>query len=179
MRLTTTMREAFVASVLDDVPYVDHQEQARVLAQKWAVDHLPPKLRALYKEFGDHFNHAYIGLPGSLSSVTVVTSGSGSDTKAVMQTDTPFWSQIVELSKQRGEQLESRKTLRAKISAAIAACTTVKQAHERLPEFAKYLPSPDAAVDRTVPVIANLVADLTAAGWPKGKKPATRKAVRK
>lgn len=179
MRLTTHTRAAFVAAVLNDVPCMDYQEEARIAVQKWAVDHLPPKLRALYKEFGGYFNCEYINLPGMLSSVRVVTGSTGSDMRAAMQADAPFWARITELSKLCNEQNEARKALRAKVGAAIAACTTVKQAHERMPEFAKYLPSLDATVDRTVPVVANLVAELAAAGWPKGTKPAARKVARK
>ncbi|KVE27234.1 hypothetical protein WS67_12080 [Burkholderia singularis] len=179
MRLTNYARSAFVKSVLDDVPRTDYQEEARIAAQKWAVDHLPPKLRALYKEFDGHFNHEYVRLPGSLSSVRVVIGSTNSSMHAAMQADAPFWARITELAKLSDEQSEARKALRAKVDAAIAACTTVKQAHERLPEFAKYLPPLDATIDRTVTVIAYLVADLTAAGWPKGKKPTAQKAVRK
>ena len=38
-----------------------------------------------------------------------------------------------------------------------------------LPEFEKYLPADEQKALRSVPVVANLVADFTKAGWPKDK----------
>lgn len=179
MRLTNIDRNAFIKAVMDDVPSVDYKEQARVAIQRKAVDLLPPKLKALHKEFGHWFKTDRMwGTPGDIGVVVIVTMDY-SETKKLMQADTTFWQSIEKMAKDHAAQEAARGELEAKTKAAIYACTTVKQAHERLPEFAKYLPSLDAAVDRTVPVIANLVADLTAAGWPKGKKPVARKAVRK
>ena len=58
--------------------------------------------------------------------------------------------------------------LRKQLTAVIASCTTLKQAKKALPEFVKYLPEePGSAIDRTLPVVGNLVADLSKAGWPK------------
>lgn len=66
--------------------------------------------------------------------------------------------------------------LRKQLTAVIASCTTLKQAKEALPEFIKYLPKePGSAIDRTLPVVGNLVADLVKAGWPAKKKIGTKK----
>lgn len=179
MRLTNIDRDAFVKAVMDDVPSVDYKEQARVAIQRKAVDLLPPKLKALHKEFGAWFKHHHMwSTPGDIGTVTIVAHDE-KETRQQMKADTAFWQSIEKIAKDHATQEAAHRELEAKTKAAIYACTTLKQAHERLPEFAKYLPLLDAAVDRTVPVIANLVADLTAAGWPKGKKPAARKAVRK
>lgn len=173
MRLTKTDREAFVSAVLDDVPFVDYQEQARVAVQKWAIDHLPPKLKELHKEFCHFFKTDSIwGLPGTLRSVYVVTADSAV-TLGAMKADKKFWAMVVKLSEDKKAQTLAREQLQAKIEAAIVACSTVEQAHERMPEFASYLKATAPAKDRSVPVVANLVADLTAAGWPKDKKRAT------
>lgn len=61
--------------------------------------------------------------------------------------------------------------LKAKLTAAIAACFTLKQAKERLPEFVKYLPTDrDSTGTSNLPAVANLVADLVQLGWPKDKE---------
>ncbi|MGG2044858.1 Nmad5 family putative nucleotide modification protein [Burkholderia gladioli] len=179
MRLSTHHREAFVRAVMDDVPQVDFDEQARVLVQKWATARLPAKLRALQREFSDYFQHESVWLPGSLNNVMCVTNTGSSDTAKRIKEDPDLHPLLNELSRAKTAQADARKVLRAKITSTIGMCSTLKQAHERLPEFAKYLPSLDAPVDRTVPMVANLVADLTAAGWPKGKKAAAQKAVAK
>lgn len=66
------------------------------------------------------------------------------------------------------DEFNMLNNLRKQLTAVIAACTTLKQAKEALPEFIKYLPEePGNPVDRTLPVVGNLVADLSKAGWPK------------
>lgn len=47
-----------------------------------------------------------------------------------------------------------------------AACKTLKQARERLPEFEKYPPKDVEKSPTMLPALANLVADLTKVGWP-------------
>ena len=65
-------------------------------------------------------------------------------------------------------QKETVSKLRSEVKALIAACHTLKQARERLPEFAKYLPAERSPAPKQNPLmVANTVADLTKAGWPK------------
>ena len=73
------------------------------------------------------------------------------------------------------EEKNKHADLRQKVTAVIAACSTLKQAKEALPEFEKYLPAEPGNVDRSLPVAGNLVADLTKAGWPAKKKIGTKK----
>ncbi|WP_404989334.1 Nmad5 family putative nucleotide modification protein [Caballeronia sp. LZ003] len=163
-------------AVLDDVPNVDYHEAARVAVQKWAIDHLPPKLKAVYKEHSHWFKTDYLWqLPRPLSRVSVV-SFDDEETIKHMKADSAFWESIEKMARDADAQIKARDALQSKIRAVIYSCNTVEQAHDRLPEFASYLKATTPAQDRSVPVVANLVSDLVAAGWPKGKKPATRKA---
>ena len=171
-RLTIYMRDAFVQAVLDDVPTIDYDEQARAIAQKWAISQIPAKLRVLHKEHPDWFKTETLDMPGRLNNCGIVTNLGWSDLTKATKADKTFWDSLQALASQKHAQLNSRKDLETKVKSAISMCSTVKQAHEKLPEFAKYLPEPDAPQDRSVPVIANLVSDLTAAGWPKDKKKA-------
>jgi muconolactone delta-isomerase len=174
MKLTKLQRDAFISAVMNDVPMIDYRERARVALQKKAIDLLPAKLKALHKDFGHWFKTDIIWkMPGRLRNVSVV-SHNDNETMKQMQADGDFWASIEEMARLDTEQDDARTALHSKLHAVIYSCTTVKQAHEQLPEFAKYLPDPDAPTDRSVPVVANLVADLTAAGWPKDKKPAAR-----
>lgn len=47
-------------------------------------------------------------------------------------------------------------------------CSTLKTAKERLPEFEKYLPTERGTTGTINLPVANTVADLINAGWPKG-----------
>lgn len=172
MRLTNVDRDAFIKAVLDDVPFVDYQEQARIALQKKAVELLPPKLRALHKEFGHWIKTDVMwNLPGGLRGIHVV-SLDDADTKRQMQEDKEFWQSIEKMASDASIQSRKIDELKSKLRACIYGCTTAKQARERMPEFEKYLPADDDAPIRTLPVVANVVADLVAAGWPKDKKTA-------
>ena len=66
------------------------------------------------------------------------------------------------------DELNMLNNLRKQLTAVIDSCNTLKQAKAALPEFVKYLPGePGNAIDRTLPVVGNLVADLMKLGWPK------------
>jgi hypothetical protein len=68
----------------------------------------------------------------------------------------------------RDTQAAEREALQNKLTQTIHSINTVKQAHDLMPEFAKYLPE---VVEKTkqLPAVANLVADLNKAGWPPKK----------
>lgn len=170
MRLTNIDRDAFIKAVLDDVPSIDYQEQARVALQKKAVELLPPKLRTLHKEFGHWFKTSKVwNMPHPLHGVYVV-SLDGDEVSKQLQSDVDFWGSVKAIAANETAQSKVKVELRAKLHSCIYACQTSKQARERMPEFAKYLPPDDDAPSRTLPVVANVVADLVAAGWPKDKK---------
>ena len=46
MRLTNTLREAFIRAVMDDVPSIDYAEQEQKVATAWAVSIMPPYVYA-------------------------------------------------------------------------------------------------------------------------------------
>lgn len=165
-RLTVYQRQAFVRAVMDDVPVIDYDEQARALVQKWAVGKMPPKVRAIYKDDPAWISTTNIDLPGRLNQVCVHTNLGYGELRDAFKADDAAWHAVCTLAEKKKSEAETRDALRSKIKNVIATCSTIKVAHERLPEFAKYLTPVAPPVDRTVPVIANLVADLTAAGWP-------------
>lgn len=162
IRLNESMRAAFVRAVMDDVPTVDYDEKIGKLVRAAALRDTPPEMQKCMKAHPEWFR-----------SRTVFCQYA--DNVSVHQTEQ--WVRAFEkapelaaLCAEAKAASDARITLRQNLRAAILMCTTVKQAHEALPEFAKYLPETPAAADRTVPVIANLVSDLTAAGWPKDQK---------
>lgn len=162
MRLTISDRSAFVRAVMDDVPKVDYEELYRKKLQQWCIDNLPDDLRPLYAKYPDHF---YTNSRMCVRYQYVTTVG-----RKDPNTDKGFVAEMRKLVADWEQQDEAREKLEAKLQAAINGCSTLKQARERMPEFEKYLPKErDGKINRSMPAIANIVADLAAAGWPKGQ----------
>ena len=185
MKLSKAHKAEFVRAVLADVPTKNYPTQAEDLARKLC--------QAKYKELGlsgvdvnrlrpagiyihvwheggsdtlmaarpNDATHGYY-LNKSLTHI----GGYGlSDYEIAEITDCP---EMMAIRQSYADECIMLNNLRKQLTAVIASCTTLKQAKEALPEFIKYLPEePGNAIDRTLPVVGNLVADLSKAGWPK------------
>ena len=185
MKLTKAHKAEFVRAVLADVPTKNYPTQAEDLARKLC--------QAKYKELGlsglgisrlrqagiyirvwheDGSDTAMAARPSDamlgyyLSSSFAQINGNGLfDSDIAEITDCP---EMMAIRQGYADEFNMLKKLRKQLTAVIASCTTLKQAKEALPEFVKYLPEePGSAIDRTLPVVGNLVADLSKAGWPK------------
>lgn len=77
------------------------------------------------------------------------------------------WKEVEKLGEQADAQEKGREAMQRRLTATIGACRTLKQAQRMLPEFEKYLPKERGVTGTTNLPVANLVADLTALGWPK------------
>ena len=160
MRLTISDKQAFVRAVLDDVPSIDYSAEFRVFALDASAKKLPKAIKAIHddpKLRGWLQCDKWANMPGSCCRVY--------DTDFE---DDKYRSKVEELSASNKAQNAQRSELHNKLTAAIASCTTLKQAQALLPEFAKYLPEDRESVTKCLPAVANLVADLSRAGWPKG-----------
>lgn len=166
MRLTKFDKDAFVRAVLDDVPYVDYSEQARKLAMKHLISLLPGIVQQAYKENPEWIKTAPVSLPSHLQDFYGPALGHVS----YVTFPDELKEQLHTLSDAAKEQSNTRKTLEDKVTGLINSVTTLKAALKNFPEFAKYLPADrDAAGTVNLPA-ANVIADLTNAGWPKDKK---------
>ncbi len=169
MKLTNTIRDAFVRAAMDDVPApVDHKEAIRSLAMADALAALPPKILAAWKDVGtrEYIKTCTAWLADV--SVCVPTSVSYSRDHAFSE-DAKAKAAVLKAEMKTSN--DARKALETKLRAVAYSVTTRKALAAALPEFEKYLPPDDAAAIRTLPVVANVVADFVKAGWPKGKKP--------
>lgn len=171
MRLTNTLRKAFVRAVMDDVPSTDYQEQACDLMTRAAEQNLPEALKraiALDPSIRDwiesRFHH--VG-KYPLSGMFLLGTREALDQ---LGKDEALQQKLQTLSDALAEQNKCRNQLQEKIEGIAASCASRKQLLQALPEFEKYLPVETAASSRSVPALANLLADLTAAGWPKQGK---------
>lgn len=167
MKLTNYMRDAFVRSAMDDVPSIDYTEQIRAAVMKEAVALLPPKVRAVWQDAACRAylesNYITIGNVG----VAAVPGPNGDGYKTARKKIEDAVADLVAKSKAQGER---NKALNEKLRACAYSASTRKQLAELLPEFEKYLPPDEAAALRSLPVVANVVADFVKAGWPKNAK---------
>ena len=169
MRLTNTMRTAFIKSAMEDVPYEEYAESVRNLVYKDAVDSLPPKARKMHddKETRDYMHTVYWQGNYKISGISNVS------VPAIKGTDKykPSYKlkEILNAIYTKADmQNDSRDILRQELTAAAYSVNTRKALVDLLPEFEKYLPiDAAAAVSKNVPAIANIMINFVKAGWPK------------
>lgn len=168
MKLTNYLRKAFVSAVMQDVPVQDFDEQIDKVLVEAVAKELPEKLRAAWldpllrcyfdtRSFYVH-DDFYVHIPAPLYSY---------------DESNEFCYRIKDalrpLAEQRAEARRARRELEDKLHAVVAGCNTRKQLIEALPEFEKYAPQEPAKL-AGLPAVSGVVADLVAAGWPKGGK---------
>lgn len=161
MNLTKSDREAFVRAVMDDVPMVDYDEQAGKLLTAAAIELMPEPVRVAYQTHPGWFARKYIYTLAGLQGQAIPLENTRSLEKHAV------WKEVEKLGEQADVQAKAREAMRRKLTATIEACRTLKQAQRMLPEFEKYLPKERGVTGTTTLPVANLVADLTALGWPK------------
>ena len=165
MKLTNTIRAAFVRAVMNDVPSVDYQPQADKLVNDMLdadFQKVAPGLSREALEASGWLSQHYVDTPGTLSNVRAVAPG-----HRCAKHNADVWAKLTEISVKKANQDLSRAQLQSKLTGCANSVTTRKALASLLPEFEKYLPADDAAASRTLPVVQNVVADFVKAGWPK------------
>lgn len=165
MNLNQADRQAFVNAVMDDVPQVDYEEQMNKLVIETSKAHLPKPLRDLLAsnpEVNEHMglHRVYAGYSYRYALGTAVTG-------ELIDRDEEFQEKIKLLVDKSAKQQQERLSIRGSLLGVINDCRTLKQAEQRLPEFAKYLPADRTTTGTTNLPVANLIGDLTKMGWPK------------
>jgi hypothetical protein len=160
MRLTLTLRQAFVRSAMNDVPKIDHDELARKLLINAAKMRLPtpvfvmiedPALRDYVKVEQNYYDGiGYVHTPGFERPNLTVGEQKKLD------------SLIIDKKAQR----EVFTDLRDKLTSVASSVNTTKKLAELLPDFAKYLPKEDEKSSQ-LPAVAGVLTDFMSAGWPK------------
>lgn len=167
MRLTNTIRDAFVRAAMNDVPETDYQEAAQKVAKEALFASLPPAVQKMTKDStqSQYINREYITMPTKFSNFHYFCS---QNNNSIIRDSMPdVWSKIQELHAKHEQQIKDRRELQSKLSAVAYSVNTRKALVAALPEFEKYLPADEEKAIRTLPVVANVVADFAKAGWPK------------
>ncbi len=164
MKLTNTIRDAFVRAVMNDVPSIDYEEQIRGIVEKDAVAQLPPKVRAIYldKALRGYVATAWWGRRYGNGCSANIPSGAPD-----FKLSDAAQKRVDALSAEAETQNTRARDLNTRLRAVAYSVGTRKSLATALPEFEKYLPADEEAALRTVPVIANVVTDFVKAGWPK------------
>lgn len=171
MKLTKFDRQAFVRAVMADIPKEDFLDQMRKVVMDDSIEQLPAQLRQFAL---DPKTAPYLKTGTYWSKKSFTYFGDNQH----HWTPSPKAQKKIDALREKHDAQELRlDEVRSKVSASIEACTTLKMAKERLPEFEKYLPQ-DRGPQKSayLPAVANLVADLTKLGWPKDTKVAAQAA---
>ena len=152
MKLTKYDKDTMLSAIKRDLPEIDDREAIQAALEKA----MSPLCRKLYKLTPGAVRVKYV------ASYDFFQAGysheyyvGDADFKTVLE---PFKAK----KRARGETLN-------KVSAALEACTTLKQLQERLPEFVKYAPAEVTKSTNTL-VVQSPVNELKALGWPVGAK---------
>ena len=155
-RINKYEKESIVRAIMADVPTPDKAKRKAEL-QADIVKLMSPEARKLYKNTPDALRTYHLG--------DIIYDGNWGS-RDVIRGDVTTEA-IDEMCKKYIAEDRAVINARNALKGAIEACSTYKQLMTRLPEFEKYYPKPDAK-SSNLPALANVVADLSKLGWPKG-----------
>jgi hypothetical protein len=157
MKLNKFQKASIVKAIMNDVPKVDKTAR-RLAVQAAIVKAMSPNVRKVFKECPGALATSYVG--------DVVDTDSYSSRSITVGDVTE--KQLEEILKPYKEEDNAVYDARRKLCAIVEGCSTLKQLQTLLPEFVDYMPT-EAAPTKNLPAVANMVADLSKLGWPKGK----------
>ena len=148
MKLNNHHRDSFIRAVMDDVP---EMKMTTSDVQGMYEEAMPPKVRNIFKDetLRKHLRHEGI-YAGSMRHY--VCTGNLSES---------------EIMKDYHAHIDERNKMRSKLRAMAYGCSTLKQLKEAAPDLTKYMPSETGKVTAGVPMIINVMEDLTKLGFPK------------
>ena len=159
MKIDKYVRQSIVRAIMNDVPKPDKVKR-RADLQAAIVKAMSPDVRKVFKTSPGALKAHYFG--------DLVYDSLNWNTRDVVVGDVTE-AKLDELAKPYKDEDEATSAIRCKLEDAIEGCTTRKALMTRLPEFEAYFPSEEAPMSKTLPALANMVADLSKLGWPKGK----------
>jgi Nucleotide modification associated domain 5 len=156
MRLNKWDKQSIVKAIMADVPKPNKDKRRKDL-QDAVVKLMSPECRKVFKS-----------TPTALATYHVgdLISSWGYESRKIVCGDVSE-KQIKTLIQKYWDEEKVIDDAQRNLASAVEACTSLKQLNDRLPEFKKYFPTEEKPV-ANLPAIANVVADLSKLGWPKG-----------
>jgi len=157
MRLNKWDKASIFRAIMADVPMPDKNKR-RTELQAEIVKAMSPECRKVYKSMPDALRTHTVG--------DLIYNDTNYNSRYIVLGDVKQ-EKLKELCAKYEEQDHAIRKAKNAIKSAIEACSTLKQLNERFPEFKKYFPTEEKPV-ANLPALANVVADLSKLGWPKG-----------
>ncbi len=155
MNLNKMQKQAIVRAIMQDIPEPNRAQWATEIKAA-VVKAMSPEVRKLYKVKPHALRHACVEYTnphrrwGDEMPVGDVTK-----------------DQIEAIVAPYAKLAQERREMETKLTHAFEGIRTLKQAEATFPEFKKYYPT-EAQPTKNLPALANVMADLTKLGWPKG-----------
>lgn len=157
MRLDKYTKASIVRAIMNDVPVPD-KEKRRTDLQAALVKAMSPEARKLFKTSPFALRTHHVG--------DMIHDGRNWSSRDVTIGDVDA-ATIDELCKPYKDEDAAREAIKRKLIGIVEGCSTLKQLQSLLPEFKHYMPT-ETAPAKNLPAVANVVADLSKLGWPKG-----------
>lgn len=156
MRLDKYAKQSIVRAIMQDVPPIDKAAR-RLAVQAAIVKAMSPDVRKVFKSNPGALRTTYVGDVVEIDdySSRSITVGDVTD------------KQLEEILKPYKAEDSAVYDAKRKLQGIVEGCSTLKQLQTLLPEFKQYMPT-EAAPTKNLPAVANMVADLSKLGWPKG-----------
>ena len=151
MKLTNYIQNAFIRSVMQDVPHPDYKAMCDE-AQEALVKAMSPKVRAMYNEYPDALKTTYTNF--------------GRESRALYYGNVDYSKVLAPIYEKTSARYEAEK----KLKSVVYGCSTVKQLRDAFPEFGKHLPSDNKPVTANLPAVSGVVAQLVSLGMKLEEK---------
>lgn len=158
MKLTKMHKQAIVRAIMQDVPKPDKTKRFAVI-QAAVVKAMSPECRKVYNKAPHALIKHYLG---------ELTYDNSWATRDVVIGDVPK-AVLEKIIRPYVDEDDAYFKAHRQLVSAVEACATLKALETALPEFKKYYPT-EAQPTKNLPALANVVADLSKLGWPKGEK---------
>lgn len=153
MKLTKYEKQAITKAIMQDVPRTP-DSVLRVEIEAAMIAAMSAPVRKLYKTHPKALRTERVSSWDSGISFSIDVVVGDADKEAVLK---PFAA--------RKQAFDAAYN---KLNAIVESCSTLAQLKSRLPEFDAYFPT-EQEPTKNLPALANMVADLSKLGWPKGK----------
>ena len=159
MKLNKYQKEGIVRAIMNDVPTPDKTKRHAAI-QAAIVKAMSPECRKIYNRKPSALAKQYLG--------DISYDGVNWHTRDVVIGDVPEVN-VEAIIKPYRDADDAYYTAGKRLHAAVDGCSTLNALKKAFPEFERYLPT-EAQPTKNLPALANVVADLSKLGWPKGAK---------